>query len=195
MLPHQPSDDLDLRKPGRGRTPRDTKSMDSEWLDEHARSYASRWETSEASVAVLLERKIRERCERTKESPEEALEMIPEVVARLVERNYVSDLRFAEGVLERQRRRGASTEQIRARLLDKGIASSLIASLFAAEKPDVESESAWRLAKRRRLGPYCSDPEKREQSRERHLAAFSRAGFDYEAALRVVDARSIPGSE
>ncbi|MFP6654478.1 MAG: RecX family transcriptional regulator [Myxococcota bacterium] len=169
--------------------------MDSNWLGQHARLYASRWESSEASVSTLLERKIRERCARTDESAEAAMTLIPSVIEGLVEQNYVDDLRFAKGVHERQRRRGASSAQIRAKLLAKGIGASLLGSLFASESEDAEARAAWRFAKRRQLGPYCRDPEKREAARERHLSALFRAGFDEDRALRIIDAETIPQAE
>jgi SOS response regulatory protein OraA/RecX len=169
--------------------------MDLNWLKQHARLYASRWESSEASVSALLERKIRERCTRTDERAEEAMALIPCVIEGLVEANYVDDLRFAKGVLERQRRRGASAEQIRAKLLAKGIAASLVGSLFAEESAEAESRAAWHFAKRRQLGPYCRNPEKREAARQRHLSALFRAGFDEDRALRIIDAKTIPNPE
>ena len=193
MPPQRSSVDLDPTQPIRER--RDKVPMDADWLEAHARTYASRWETSEASVRALLERKVRERCDRTGESSDTALSKIPEILDRLVEQKYVSDLRFAQEALLRHRRRGTSTEQIRAKLLAKGISSSLISSLFSDEDAGVESKAAWKLAKRRKLGPYCHDPDQRAQLRERHLGAFSRAGFDYEMALRICDAEMIPESE
>ena len=112
--------------------------MDFAWLEERALRYASRWEASAAGVATLLERKIFERCERTGESSDLALEMIPALVTKLIDRGYVDDRRFAAGALERQRRRGVSTTRIRARLISKGIAESLLDELLAEEDPEME---------------------------------------------------------
>jgi regulatory protein len=166
--------------------------MDLVWLEERALRYAARWETSAAEVATLLERKILERCERSDESPELALEMIPALVTKLVERGYVDDRRFASGALERQCRRGASTARTRARLAAKGISESMIDSLFAEEDPEIEIRSAWKLARRRRLGPYCENPTERRASRDRQLGVLSRQGFEHEIALRIVDAARPP---
>jgi regulatory protein len=162
--------------------------MDLAWLEERALRYASRWEASAAGVVTLLERKIFERCERTGESSDLALEMIPALVAKLIDRGYVDDRRFAASALERQRRRGASTARIRARLISKGIAESLLDELLAEEDPEMEVRSAWRLARRRRLGPYCDDPAERRELRDRHLGVLSRQGFEHETALEIVDA-------
>ena len=190
MLPHQPSGDSDPQRNRRTKT----QPMDLAWLEERALRYAARWEASAAGVATLLERKIHERCERTGESPDVALEMIPALVAKLLERGYVDDHRFATGVLERQRRRGDSTARIRARLIAKGISESLVDELLAEEDPETEIHAAWKLARRRRLGPYCSDPTERRESRDRHLGVLCRQGFDLETALRIVDADGPPES-
>ena len=162
--------------------------MDLAWLEERALRYAARWEASAAGVASLLERKIVERCEQSGESAEGAMRMIPEVVTELIERGYVDDRRFAAEILDRQRRRGDSATRIRARLRAKGVADSLLDELFAQEDPDSEIRAAWRLARRRGLGPYCSDLAKREKARDQSLGILCRQGFEHETALGIVDA-------
>jgi regulatory protein len=202
MLSHRPANDDDPSNPRRkassAKKAEEAKPMDAEWLEGRALSYISQWEASEAGVAALLERKISERCERTQESPDPVRRLIPALVARLVERNYVNDERFAEAARARQRKRGSSAARIRANLHSKGISESLVNELFDREEPDVEIRAAWAFAKRRRLGPYARDRrEDREASergrrRDKHLSAFGREGFEYELAERIVDADSIP---
>ncbi|HEB88958.1 MAG TPA: hypothetical protein ENI85_05265 [Deltaproteobacteria bacterium] len=189
MQPHQPANDHPdppPHPPRRG----DQRPMDPDWLQERALRYAARWEASSSGVQTLLERKVRERCERTGESPEEILGQIPRIVSELVDNGYVDDRRFATEALDRLRRQGRSTRQIRARLLARGIPEDLLDELFEAEDPGIELVSAWRFARRRRLGPYCQDPQDRQMARERHLAALGRQGFDLETALEVVDAET-----
>jgi regulatory protein len=175
--------------------------MDADWLEERALSYVSQWEATEAGVAALLERKISERCERTAESPDLVRKQIPTLIARLVERNYVNDERFAKAALTRQRKRGASTTRIRARLIAKGISESLLDELFDREEPGVETRAAWAFAKRRRLGPYTRDrrgdhkTSEQERLREKHLSAFGREGFEFELAERIVDADTLPEAD
>jgi len=76
----------------------------------------------------------------------------------------------------------------------KGISESLLDELFAKEDPEIEIHAAWKLARRRRLGPYCGDPTERRQARDRHLGVLCRQGFDLETALRIVDADGAPES-
>lgn len=166
--------------------------MDLAWLEERARQYTSRWEASAAGVAELLERKIRQRCERTGEASDSLVELIPGLIEKLVESGFVDDRRFAAGLLERQRRRGDSTARIRARLHAKGISESLVDRLLAEEEPAIELQSAWKLARRRRLGPHCKNSAERKQSREKHIAVLCRQGFDPDMATRVIDAPTPP---
>lgn len=168
--------------------------MDLAWLEERALRYVARWEASAAGVTAILERKVHERCEQSGEASDVVLEMIPALVTKLIERGYVDDHRFAAGALERQRRRGGSTSQIRARLAAKGISESLLDELLAQEDPETEIRAAWKLARQRRLGPYCNDPAERRQSRDRHLGVLCRRGFDDEIALQIVDASVPPES-
>ncbi len=60
---------------------------------------------------------------------------------------------------------------------------------------DEELEAAWKTARKRRLGPFCSDPSKRSEHRQRHLAALARQGFSREIAHRVIDADPPRGLE
>ena len=166
--------------------------MNQQWLEQRALRYAARWESSAATLRSLLERKIHERCDRTGESPDTALDGIPATVAGLIERGYVNDHRFASQALDRLRRQGRSTTQIQARLRAKGISRSILAELIEEEDSDIESRAAWRFARRRRLGPYCEDPEERRRARDRQLAALGRQGFDQETASRIVDADAPP---
>jgi len=192
MVPHRQTHAAAPTRREHGRRARDSAPLDSDWLAEQARSYAARWEASEAGVATLLERKIQQRCLRTGESPEAALELIPAVIARLVELNYVNDIRFGQNLLERERRRGSSSRKIRAKLLTRGISTSTLDEILSGEESDAEIRAAWRLAERRRLGPHARDLDERDSARQRQLAIFDRAGFDLSCAMQILDAESIP---
>jgi regulatory protein len=185
MNPHESSADTPRRKrrfPG---------PMDRDWLERIALRYAARWESSAAGVGTHLERKISERCEATGENPSAAGEFIPQVVERLVEGGYVNDQRFAATTIDRLRRQGRSAAQIESRLVAKGISESIRRELLQRRDDiDHDSRAAWQLASRRRLGPYCEDPEERKRNRNRHLAVFARQGFDREIAERVIDANT-----
>jgi regulatory protein len=162
--------------------------MDEAWLEREALQYVARWEATRRGVETLLERRIRRRCERTGEPPEPALARIGGIVDGLAARDYVNDRRFATQLLERLRREGRSRAWIRLQLRRKGVPDPILRELTRPDDAGTELAAAWRLARRRRLGPFCRDAEQREASRQRHLAVLARQGFSREVACRVVDA-------
>jgi regulatory protein len=163
--------------------------MDADWLERKALAYTARWESTRRGVSQLLERKVRERCDRTDERLEVALALIPEIVERLAARNYVNDRRAANQLFERLRQQGRSRAQIRVRLLRKGVPESIADELTQDDDPEAELRSAWKTARKRGLGPHCTDPERRVANRDRDLAILARQGFSCEIAHRVVDAK------
>ncbi len=186
-----------------GSRSRDREPLDAAWLEGHALRYAARWETTRRGVAELLGRKVRERCERTGESPEAALAQVPEVVEGLVARRYVDDRRFATQLALRLRRQGRSRAQIQMQMRRKGVPDDVILELTRergggdgrGDGDDAELQAAGRFARRRRLGPHCPDPERRAALRERHLAALGRQGFAREIAESVIDGDGAVGAE
>lgn len=223
MESHRSSPGEEPRSPAgsgrRRRRGRDREPLDAAWLEGHALRYAARWETSAHGVAALLERKIRERCDRTGEAPEEALDWIPDVVDRLVARRYVDDQRFASQLFERLQRQGRSAARIRLELQRKGVPEAITRELLREREetdPEAELQAARQVARRRRLGPYgsgrgkghrCADGDaggdgardgdgdghdagQRAAEHHRQLAVLARQGFSLEIAQRVLDARS-----
>ena len=53
-----------------------------------------------------------------------------------------------------------------------------------------EWKAAVALARRRRIGPFRMQKDRRDK-RDRDLAAMARGGFDYELARKVIDATSV----
>lgn len=215
MEPHRPqtrSSDADALASPRKRSARDRAPLDARWLEAEAVRYLSRWEASRAGVCAAVERGLRRRCDRTGEDAEALVDAIPEVVRGLVERGYIDDRRYAEQLVERARRAGRSRAQIEAQFEAKGLDAALAREIEAErrrdrsdsfdgseapgrpedEDEDEEIAAAWRTARKRRLGPYCTDPAKRAADRERHLGVLARKGFSREISHRIVDAESPP---
>lgn len=185
MEPHRPSSGTPAAR--RAHPP-----LDEKWLEQAALRYAAKWETTEKGVCDALARKLAARCAQSGEDAEAMLAVIPEVAARLVARGYVDDRRFAMQLAARLERQGRSRAYVVAKLQTKGVSEGIIEDLLSEASPDAEEDAARRVARKRRLGPYCPDPEKRATQRDKHLGILARQGFDLDLATRIVDADAAP---
>jgi regulatory protein len=122
--------------------------------------------------------------------------MVDELIARFLGAGLLDDAAYAAGKARSLRRRGASRSRISQSLRAKRLAPADIAEAVAAadaettaDGTDAEFAAAWRLARRKKLGPY-RPTRQRADMRMRDLAALARGGFAYDTARRVIDAAS-----
>ena len=195
----------------------DAGPLDETWLEREAIRYLARWEATEHGLAQTLHKRLLARCERTGESSLVIEEAIGGVVKRLAAKGYVDDHRFAEQAFARARRDGRSRAQIHAQLRAKGVEDGLIEQIERArssapdptsgrpesgfssahdesdlEPIDEELAAAFRTARKRRLGPYYPDPERRIELRDKHLGVLARRGFSRDIAYQVIEADLSP---
>ena len=121
--------------------------------------------------------------------------VIEEIVARFVDAGAVDDKAFAQTKARALHRRGASSKLTRQKLKLAGVDSDTLDAALDALDRELDTDPASRewqaavaLARRRRLGPFRPASERKER-RDRDLAAMARAGFAYDLARRVIDAK------
>ena len=177
--------DTDATSRRRKRTPR---PLDATRLEELALAYVARFSTSAGKLRAYLKRKLRERgWDDDSEPPLEQL------VTRFVEKGYVDDAAYgrakAQGLLARGYGGRRVEQALRAAEIGEEVRSQLA--------PDEAERRAAivALVRRRRFGPYGGplpgDAEAAHKLREKQLAALLRAGHDFDAARRVLDAATI----
>ena len=173
-------------RPARPRGPLKKSSLENAAL-----YYLERYAASVEGLRRVLARRVEkaareERCDR-----EEAAAWVGDIVERFARSGLVDDRVFAEAKVASRRRRGDSAKRIQAALHEKGVDTAIIADALAEadgeDRQAAELEAAWRLARRRRLGPYRPAGQRAER-RTRDLASLGRAGFGYAIAVAVVDA-------
>ncbi|MEZ5681619.1 MAG: RecX family transcriptional regulator [Erythrobacter sp.] len=164
------------------RTPR---PLESQRLEELALAYVARFATSAGKLKNYLTRKLRERGWEDEDDPD-----VDGLVARFVAKGYVDD-----EVYGRARASGLLSRGYGARRIEQDLrAADISEPLRAALGPDEHDrrESVVRLARRRRFGPFDTSapnsPEDAHKLREKRLAALVRAGHDFDAARRVLEA-------
>ena len=163
------------------------------YLKRAALFYLDRYATSAENLRRVLRRKV-QRSARFHEIDRPACEAaIEELIARFLRSGLLDDAGYAEIRARSLFRRGQSLRAIRQGLAQKGVGKDEAEAALARLReenaaPDLTAALAY--ARRRRLGPYRSDPE-REDRRERDLAALARRGFAADIALAVIDAPSV----
>ena len=155
-------------------------------MEELALRYVGRFATTRAKLATYLKRKLRERGWEDGGEPDP--EAIAEHMARL---GYIDDAAYALSKSRALTCRGYGHARIRQSLRAAGVEEE--DARPADELASAEQISAaLEFARRRRLGPYGSEPLERE-ARQRALAAMIRAGHAFGLSRAILALE--PGSE
>ena len=156
--------------------------------------YLSRYASSSGNLRRVLMRKVARSAAYHGDDPAPLRAMVEALVARHTQSGAVNDILYAESQTRTLRRRGGSARAIVQKLNAKGVPAEIIAetaSALTAEGGDLEA--AYRLARRRRLGPFRTG--NRAEHRQRDMAALGRAGFGYQVAAAIVDAEDVESLE
>jgi len=155
--------------------------MTASSLDWFALRYVERFQTTESKLADYLRRKLRERGWAGEgEPPVEA------VVARLAGLGYVNDRLYGESKARGLERRGYGPRRVAQTLAAAGVDAELRDEISADADPVA---AAIAFARRKRYGPFAPGETPPDQ-REKHLAAFLRAGHGFALAKAILTADS-----
>ncbi len=181
-------------KKARTKTPR---KITESTLRNIALYYLQRYASSSENLKRVLMRRVHRAAQFHEMDISESEIWVDQLVQRLVHTGVVDDQAYAEGRMRALFRRGASPRTIAQRLKEKGVDDDLIEQTLSTlrdETSDPNLLAAIKLAKRRRLGPYQTE-QRRTDRKDKDLAALARAGFDYQTALKVIDAPSVEDIE
>ncbi len=163
------------------------KKITPQRLKNIALYYLKRFETSEYNLRSVLKRRIDDYAYWNKEfDKKEAYQWLDELVKDFVRLGYVDDERFAEIRISGYLSAGKSPRYILNKLKEKGIDEDLADKLLNEQEYD-PFESALKLAKKKKIGPYCEDENLRKERRSKDMGILIRAGFDYDVVLKVLE--------
>ncbi|HKR17425.1 regulatory protein RecX [Rhizorhapis sp.] len=161
-------------------------ALNGERLEQLALHYAGRYATTRAKLAAYLQRKLRERGWDGDRPPD-----VEGLIARFAELRYVDDTAFAAMRTASLGRRGYGARRIEENLRAAGIEEAeRDTARRMAEKDQWRAAEAF--ARKRRIGPFAAEAADREKQ-QKQIAAFLRAGHDFDLARRFVQAE--PGEE
>ncbi len=174
---------------------RPARPITAKYLLNAATFYLERYPASAEGLRRVLGRRIAKAKMADAPVMENVEQAIEGIVAKFVEAGVVNDKEFAQTKARALHRRGASSRLTRQKLRHAGVDGDTLDRAMAALDEELDTDPAQRewqaavaLARRRRLGPFR--PEKdRKDKRARDLAAMARAGFPFEVARKVIDAR------
>jgi regulatory protein len=157
--------------------------LDARRLRDLALYYAGKYATTKFKLTNYLKRKIHERG--WKEGEDFAdLEALANEFAEL---GYINDVAYAEARARSYVRRGYGARRLEQELDAAGI-SEQDAKGARDEASGGAFTSADAFARRKRIGPYASEPASPER-RQKQLQSFLRAGHNFDLARRFVQAQ------
>lgn len=157
-------------------------------LREAALTHLSRYATTGAGLARVLDRRVDRWARAAEPEPERvraAKLTVRIVVAKLAAQGLVDDAAFAEARARSLTRSGRSRRAIAAHLAVRGVASDVAAGVLP-EDAATELAAALAFTLRRRIGPFRRadiDPA----GRMREMGMLARAGFGHDTARRALD--------
>lgn len=168
---------------------RTSRSLDAARLDELALAYVARFATSRAKLTRYLSRKIRESDWTDAADAMTACEAVADRMERL---QFLDDRQYAVMRAGAMTRRGLGARRVKAQLYVDGIAPSDSSEAIKSAE-NAALSSALGFARRRRFGPYATQPANDPKLRERQIAAFARAGHSLALARQILGVA--PGDE
>jgi len=149
--------------------------------------YLKRFETTRYGLQGVLKRRVDNYAYQDKEFDKlQAYGWIEDLLDEFVKLKYVDDARFAEFKVRDYLAAGKSPRYIIGKCKEKGVDEEVVLRLLGEQEYD-PSEAALRLAKKKKIGPFEPDENKRKERRSKDLAVLVRAGFDYDVAVKVLD--------
>lgn len=149
--------------------------------------YLQRFDTSVHKLREVLQKRVSEYARYDKNfDRREADGWIEELLTKFESCHYLDDRRFAENKIRGYLAAGKPRRYIENKLREKGIAAGVIEQCFDETEYDPR-ETALNFARKKKLGGFREDAEKRREMRQKDMGTMVRAGFDYDLVLSILD--------
>jgi len=162
--------------------------INKEDLKELALKYLDKYQPSKKDLRIYLFRKSKEIPLDHKDKIKK-LEEIDDVILGLEKLGLIDDKIYSEIKSKNFLKRGYSINKIRSVLMKKGVDDNLLHRTLKGilkDNEDPDFYSAIKLCKRRRIGPYRPEAN-RKIFYIKDTGVLARSGFGYEISKRVLD--------
>lgn len=149
--------------------------------------YLQRFDTSEQKLREVLQKRVNEYARFDSEfKRNEAYQWIEELIEKFTDCHYLDDARFAENKVRSYLAAGKSKRYIENKLKEKGVSEDIIGECF--EEAEYNPwEVIINFAKKKQIGSFRKDEEKRREMWQKDMGTLVRAGFDYDMVMRILD--------
>ena len=175
---------------------RPARPITAKFLQNAAAFYLERYPATAEGLRRVLNRRVRKAEVADAPVMDNVEQAIEAIVARFVEAGAINDKEFAQTKARALHRRGTSSRLTRQNLAHAGVDGDTLDRAMAALDEELDTNPAERewqaavaLARRKRLGPFRVEKDRRDK-RLRDLATMARAGFAFDLARKVIDAKS-----
>lgn len=163
------------------------KKITPQRLKNIALYYLKRFDSSVENLRQVLLRRVNDYAYYNKEwDKSEALEWVENLLEDFVRYGYLDDTRYAEIKVKDYVSAGKPLRYISGKLKQKGITEDLVRQL-AEEQEYSPAETARIFARKKRIGPYRENEEKRAEYRQKDMGTLLRAGFDYDTVSELLN--------
>lgn len=174
---------------------RPARPITAKYLQNAATFYLERYPATAEGLRRVLNRRVRKAEMADASVMENVAQAIEAIVAKFVEAGAINDKEFAQTKARSLHRRGTSGRMTRQKLRHAGVDGDTLDRAMAALDEELHTDPTQRewqaavaLARRRRLGPFRLEKDRKDK-RLRDLAAMARAGFAFDIAKKVIDAK------
>ena len=163
------------------------KKITEKRLENIALYYLQRFDTSEQKLREVLQKRVNEYARFDGEfKRNEAYQWIEELIEKFTDCHYLDDARFAENKVRSYLSVGKSKRYIENKLKEKGVSEDIIDECF--EEAEYNPwEVILNFAKKKQIGGFRKDEEKKREMRQKDMGTLVRAGFDYDMVMRILD--------
>ena len=171
------------------------KKPTERYLTNVAKWYIERYRPCSGGLRRALKKRVEAGLREHGGDRDEAIEVMEQVIQKMLDNRSIDDAAFARGWVMQYHRRGVTRRDIAQRLRKKGVPRDHIDAALTALEEESEVDPALQAAvayvRRRRFGPWRTDPGKRAERREKDLAAMVRAGHRYAVSKRVLSLETL----
>jgi len=170
--------------------------LDRNSIEAKALGYLDRFDASAHRLRRILTEFVEHRAQALGVDPAPFMTLVGETLERYQQNGLLDDRRYGTAMARNLVERGVSRQAIRAKLCVRGIPAGVIdevvKELSSSNRSEVDAARA--LVKKRKLGNYRAEAERKEHYRK-DLGILARAGFDFDTAKRALAVEGADGDE